>query len=56
MNDEELDQQTIALYEAEVARWRSAGYRATRYTVRVLLVLCAVATFMYVTGLIDGIR
>jgi len=53
---EEQNQQTIALYEAGLARWRSAGYRATRYTVRVLLLLCAVAVYMYVTGLIDGIR
>ena len=56
MTAEEQDRQTIALYEAEVARWRSAGYRATRYAVRVLTALCAVATFMYVTNLIESIR
>ena len=56
MTAEEQDRQTIALYEAGLARWRSAGYRATRYAVRVLVVLAAVAVFMYVTGLIDGIR
>ena len=56
MTAEEQDRQTIALYEAGLARWRSAGYRVTRYTVRVLVALCAVALFMYVTGLIDNIR
>ena len=56
MNDEELDQQTIALYEAEVARWEACGRRLLRFAARLSLALAAVAVFMYVTNLIESIR
>jgi len=56
MTDEELDRQVIDWYAAEVARWQARGRRLIRFTARLTLALAAVAIFMYVTGLIDGIR
>ena len=56
MNDEELDRQVIDWYAAEVARWQARGRRLLRFAARLSLALAAVAVYMYVTGLIDGIR
>ena len=49
---EQETQLAIDWYEARMTRVA----RAIRFTVRVALAAAALATFMYVTGLIEGIR
>lgn len=56
MTDEELDDQIIDWYAAEVARWQARGRRLIRFTARLTLALAAVAIFMYVTTQIGNIR